>query len=304
MSIQPVKRESEKSFYQFCQIDSDHSEQLTRTLSSITLNPLKNGFFYFFPFLQVWTTQCTLIKERDITHESIMEPQAKKEILRELNLLKAAAKIDREVVPYTALRHNFLSCGGSLSLTSPAIILPYQHLFRPNSIPFTQENKHISIKTDDIWRFSDHEVRFLIARELSHIKQNDALLRMITKIAIVAALGFLCLGSLSFGGGILFFAVTITVHLLLERQCQAEMDIAGVEILARRLGNHKVATAVAISALEKMRKKNLARDHFYITKTGDNIFDLNNPRLTARIEAVKKKESLYDSTNAGRHKLS
>lgn len=273
----------------FYEIDLDHSEQLMNSFSAITFDPFKNSLYYFLPFLQIWSRSCAPIQENSPIQEAMMPAVLKTEILKEFHLLKSAAGLSRDVIPYAALNHSFASCGGSLSLTDPSVIIPYQHLFRPNKNVFTQAASEDQLDSD-IWRFSDNEVRFLIARELGHIKKNDALLRIVAKIGVVALLCFLCISSLGFGGCALAFGATIVIHLILERRAQREMDLIGVEILAKRLEDPTEAKVAAISALKKMQKQNLERPRFYITKEGNNRLDFNHPYLTKRMEALRKFE--------------
>ena len=241
------------SISSFYQIDLDHSEQLIKSFSAVTLDPLKNSLYYFFPFLQTWSFSCAPIRANDPIQEAMMPASLKTKVLNELHLLKTAASLSTNVTPYAALTHSFISCGGSLSLTNPAVIIPCQHLFRPNRNGFTQATAQDQLDSD-IWRFSDNEVRFLIARELGHIKKNDALVRIATKTIVVALLCLILITPVGLLGSALFFGATIAIHLFLEREAQGEMDLLGVEILTRRLEDPIAAKNAALSALKKMEK--------------------------------------------------
>lgn len=287
MAIQVVQRQTPP-----LQLDLDHTEQLLRTFSAITVDPYKNALYYFFPFISAFCSSYTEIRENDPAQEAMMPSQAKAMILREILDLTEAAGIKRKVVSYTALNHSFSNAGGSLSFTKPALFIPHQHLFRVGKNPFTQETPQDNLSAD-LWNYSDDETRFLISRELGHIKQNDALLRIAMKIALIASLFILYTTPIGWFAGAIVMAASIGLYLISERGFQAKMDCVAVDIVAKRLGDRKRATDAAISALEKMKCQNLARrEHsslcrLYITKTGNNLFDFNHPFLSSRIARLR-----------------
>lgn len=275
------------------QLDLDHSEQVLRTVSAITIDPFKNSLFYFFPFLQAFSNSYVEIRKNDPAQEAMMPALTKGMILREIRDLTEAAEIKRILIPYASLNHSFLSCGGSFSWTRPAIFMPHQHLFRIGKSPFTQETPQDQLAADP-WKYTDDETRYLIARELGHIKQNDQLLRIGLKIALIAIVFFFYASPISFISGCFLLALSIGTHLISEKSCEAKMDVIGVDILTRRLNNRRRAIDTALSTLDKMRRQNLfRRQHsklctLYITKSGNNVLDFNHPFLTSRIERLQK----------------
>ena len=287
MAVQPI-RAPLPTF----QIDLDHSEQFFRVISAVTVDPFKNAVCYFFPFITAFFAHYIEIRENDPTQEAMMPSLSKSLILREIGNLTTAARIRRKIISYTTLNHAFLNCGGSASLTTPALFMPHQHLWRIGKSPFTLERPQDALAAD-LWKYTDDETRFWIARELGHIKQNDQLLRIAMKIALIASLFILYATPLGALTGMTVFGAAIGLHLVSEKRFEAKMDAVAVDIVARRLNDPRRAVRAALSALDKKRRQNLARrennffSRFYITRSGNNVIDFN-PFLTSRIERVQK----------------
>ncbi len=228
--------------------------------------------------------------------EAMMPKDQTSLILKEIQNLTNCARIQREVVPYTALSTQFSSCGGLYSLTNPALFLPFQHLYRKNGhSPFSQERAGENLK-EELWLFSDDEVRFFIARELSQIKENSILLKVAIKISILAALFVIYASPFGLGAGLFIFIGAIGLYIYSERILNQRADIFAAEILGKRIAN---PVKVAISALEKQRLQNLKRlktspfAKWYITKSGNNVLDFVHPFLTTRIERLRQCEKSF-----------
>lgn len=274
-------------------IELDHAEHLMRAVSAITIDPYKSFVYYFFPVLGAFMSSYVEMRRNDPAQVAMMPEGPKDLILREIQNITDCAGIRRGVVPYCGLTHSFYSLGGSLSLTKPALFMPHHHIFRPGKSYFTQERAEENLP-QELWSFSDDETRFFISRELGHIIKNDGLLRIAIKVAIIAAAFVFYATPLGFIGGAVIFIAALGMYLFSERSFQAKMDIFGVDILAKRLGNNqRRATEVAIAALTKLQRQNIERREqsklcrIYTTKSGNNILDLNHPFLTTRIARLQ-----------------
>ncbi len=270
-------------------IPSDHLEQLSRGASAVTVDPYKNALYYFFPFIGAFFNDYQELRN-DPSQEAMMPEGPTRKMLKEIQDLTNCAGIEREVVPYVALNHEFASCGGSWSITRPALFIPDQHLFRKNGIShFGQEKPGENLK-DKQWIFSDDQTRFLIARELGQIKENSALLRIAIKVAVIAALFVIYASPFGWPLGLALFVGVLGLYIVSERLFQARADILGAEILGKKVANPVQA---AIDTLEKIRQQNLyRREHnplsrWYITASGNNILDFIHPYLTTRIARLR-----------------
>ncbi len=267
----------------------EHLEQLARGISALTIDPYKNALYYFFPFIGAFFANYQELRN-DPAQEAMMPKNPTAIALKEIRDLTHCAGISREVLPYVALNHQFSSCGGSCSMTRPALLIPDHFLFRRNGLSsFSQEKPHENLRKQR-WIFSDDETRFLIARELGQIKENSALLKIAIKVATLAAF-LIVLASSSGALGAILYAGVLSTHLFFERMFQARADFAGVKILGKKIAN---PIKVAIDTLEKVRQQNLYRREnskiarLYITQSGNNAFDLIYPSLTTRIKRLKK----------------
>lgn len=271
------------------QLDLDHTEQVIRTISAITIDPFKNILFYVFPWIGAMSGNYIEMRGNDPAQEAMMPAAPKASILREICLLKNAAGIRGKVIPYTGLNHSFSNCGGGFSLTNPALFIPHQHLFRAGRNPFTQDN---DLPLGD-WNYTDDETRFLIARELGHIKYNDQLLRIAMKITLLAAIFTIYATPIGMFGGCAGLAAAVALHLISEKCFAAKMDLVAVEILSHHINDRPRAIQTALSALNKMIRQNIARRensricHLYISKLGNNLLDFQNPFLTSRIQRLQ-----------------
>jgi hypothetical protein len=273
-------------------VASEHLEQVTRGVSAFTVDPYKNALYYFFPFVGAFLNSYHELRV-DPALEAMMPPAQTDLMLREIKELTNCARIERDVVPYVALNHAFSNCGGSYSITKPALFIPEQYLFRRNgNSPFTQERPEENL-AEKQWVFSDDETRFLIARELGQIKENSVLLKVAIKVAVLAALFTIYASPFGWTLGLSLAIGAIGLYIFSERFFQAKADMVGTEILGRRIPN---PVRVAISALEKIRQQNLYRREnsklarLYITEEGNNVLDFIHPFLTTRISELRKCE--------------
>lgn len=274
-------------------LDQEHFDNLTRCVSALTIDPMKSFVYYLFPFLAAYSSSYIEMRPNDLAQDAMMPEGSKKIILKEVQELTQIANLRRNLVPYCALNHHFSSSGGSFSITTPALFLPYQHLFRASKSPFGQERpeEHLEKET---WVYSDNETRFLIARELMPIKENNALLRIAIKVSFLAAVFLIYSGPFGWIAGAALLAGAIGLYLLSERVFEGKMDLFGIDILGKRLNDPQKAGQVAIDTLEKMRSQNLIRreqsriSRLYITKSGNNLLDFNHPFLTTRISRIQE----------------
>lgn len=270
-------------------IPSDHLEQMSRGFAALTVDPYKNALYYFFPVVGAFFSDYQELRN-DPTQEAMMPVGPTRRILEEIRDLTGCAGIQREVIPYVALNFQFASCGGSLSITKPALFVPDQHLFRRDGkSPFGSEKPNENLKNER-WVFSDDETRFLIARELGQIKENSVLLKIVIKVSVLATLFMIYASPFGWPLGLALFIGVLGMYIVSERVFQARADTLGAEILGKRIDR---PVQVAIQTLEKMRQQNLyRREHskfarWYITESGNNILDFVHPFLTTRIERLR-----------------
>lgn len=284
MTVQPI----------WNQISPDHLELFSRGISAITVDPYKNVLYYFFPFIGAFFLGYQRLQS-NFSQEAMMPPASTALILREIKDLTRCAEIRCEVIPYTALSHQFSSCGSSSSATNPTIFIPDHHLFRRgNHSSFGQEKPNENL-CEKLWLFSDDETRFFIARELGQIRQNSALLRIAIKIAVIGV--FLTIYASSFRWLFSLFLIVgvVGLHVISERFFESRADLIGAEILGKKINN---PVKVAIDALDKMRRQNLYQRETsmlakrYITERGDNLLDLIHPPLTTRIANLRASRKL------------
>lgn len=268
-----------------------HLEQICRGVSALTVDPYKNALYYFFPFIAAFFNDYQELRI-DPSHEAMMPEGGTRTVLKEVQDLTQCAGIQRQVVPYIALNHEFYSSGGRWSITKPALFLPFQHVFRQNGhSPLGQEREGENLRGHP-WIFSDLETKFLIARELGQINENSALLRIAIKVTVIAALFVIYASPFGLPLGTTLFVVVLGMYLVSERVFQARADIVGTQILGKKTGN---AVQVAIDTLEKMRQQNLFRrkhcpiSRWYILESGNNILDFTHPYLTTRIERLRSR---------------
>ncbi len=273
--------------------DLDHFENLSRAVSALTIDPFKHIVFYIFPFVSAYYSNYIQMRENDPAQEAMMPGPYKRQFLKEVRELTELAGIRRKVIPYTTLNYSFSSCGGSFSITNPALFLPIQHLIRPSKSPFGQEKPEDGLDRET-WFYTDNQTRFLIARELKPLKANNALVRIAIKVALIAAVFLIYTSPLGWLVGGALMIGSVAFYILSEKVFEGKMDIAGARLLGKQLKDPQKAVQIGIEALEKMRKQNLERrdqsriSRLYITKSGNNALDFNHPFLTTRIERLKE----------------
>lgn len=269
-------------------MDTSHVEEIYQTFMNMTSSPVKNLINHFIPSLGAVTHRGIEIKRDDETQESMMPLRICRSIFQEIQLLSEAAFLSREPLIYTALSHNFSSYGGSLSLTRPILFIPHQHLFRQGKNPFTQETPEDRL-SENLWNFSDDEIRFLISRLMGDVKENG-IYRIAIKTALFVFLFFAYGLPLSFCSGIGMGLAVGCIYLSAERIFEAKNDRAGLKILKNRLGDEARAKKAALNALNKMKQANLFRRtnnllcRLYISREGNNWLDLTHPSIHTRIE--------------------
>lgn len=274
-----------------CSLPSDHLEQLSRAVSTVTVDPYKSIVYYFFPKIGAYFNNYQALRQDDPSLEAMMPRAFVSPMLEEVQLLTRCAQIERPVVPYIALNFHFAHCGGSYSLNDPALFIPEQHFFRrAGASPFPQERAEEGL-AERPWVLSDHQVRFLLCRELGQIKQNSLMLRLAIKIEILAALfATFVLGWLT---ACVLWIGALGLYVIAERYFEARADLLGAQILGRRLRNPAKAKQIAIATLEKLRLQNLSRREnswiarVYITGSGNNLLDFTHPFLTTRIARLQ-----------------
>lgn len=272
----------------------EHVETLSRMASIVTLDPYKNALYYFFPFAGAYFNGYQELQSHP-SREAMMPQAPTQQILQEITDLTACAGIHRKVIPYIALNTQFMSCGGTYSLTKPALFIPAHHLFRSAGMsPFLQERPDENLRARP-WIYSDNEIRFFLCRELGQIKENSVLLRIAIKVAIIATLFVIYASPFGWSLGLGLCIGVSGLYIVSERIFQARADIKGVEILTRKLNSRPQAKQIAIEALEKQRRQNLylrertKLGRFYITKNGNNTLDFVHRYLTRRIEDLRTK---------------
>jgi hypothetical protein len=263
-------------------IPLQHYEHGTSALYALTIDPIKDLFDYFIPFVGAWMTGHRPLMLCP-SQEGLMPQEETKRMVKEINDLTKAAGIYRTVVPYFGLNHRFAHSGGPLSLTAPALLIPEQAFFRKNGPSFGQDQSY----RGSLWTFSDDETRFLLARELAQLGINSSLLRLIVKIAFVTSL--IAVFTLPFTTlqATLLLISAVAFYILIERLFQSASDKRAIEIL-KKMGIEN-GKEVAKGVLEKLQKQNLylreqsALVRLYINAKGDNALDLLYPRLSERI---------------------
>jgi hypothetical protein len=267
-------------------------ETIGSSVSALTFDPFKNSFYYLFPWFKLVQSSYNPVFPTDTLEglEQIdkMPKDQVDRLFHEIDCFKVAIEINRKINPYISSGFHFLSIGGTLSFLPPAIIIPDEKAFPRN-------NQTVS-----------EETQFLIAREIGHIKENDALVRLVVKIIIFAALfaafhvatgGF---GAVAYGA---FFAIAIPAHIIIERMYQTKIDRIGTKILSKRLQIVEIGQAalfekeanrkahkIALDALKKIREENQRmrkKGCFYITEKGNNWLDVSKPFITDRIAALE-----------------
>ena len=264
--------------------------QIFSEVQNVALDPVKNTIYYFMPFLGVMTSKYTPIASNTL---SIMSDASRERIQKEVERLRQCADLSRKVNVYTALNLPPMSYGGSLSLTHPVIVIPYEQLFRPSGSSFGAEKSNENL-SKNIHVFSDDETRFFIAREMGHLKFNDAIFKTAAKVLLITAALILCTTSIGWIGTAAIVGGAFTIYLIADRIYEAKIDIFATEVVARAIGDDRRATTAALNALKKLRSRNLEQreknllSRLYLTKAGNNLMDFKNPLLSSRIQGMQK----------------
>lgn len=305
--------------------DRELSEQLLRTVSILTIHPIKSVAGYFFPFIDAMISGYYKIRPFDPAQRAMIPPRTQERLLRDVQVLKNHAGIRRDVDVYTGIGHKFYSCGGELSMPwcNPLVVVPIHRAIRPEGPNYGDEPAADGLQNGDglqplrlpvpvleappapgdllaappieenNFALTDDETRFFIARELAHIKRNDTLLRVAVKIAITVAVYFMYSSPFGFIAGILMGLVAVGLYLASERFYQKKVDVEGAKILGAYLNDDQRAAQIAIRALEKIRDHNLARRNyshyakFFTTPDGNLWIDLD-PFITTRIALLQE----------------
>ena len=274
----------------------DHGESFTRVTSAITLfDPIRMTVGYMIPWLAAWASGQTELRRDDPAQERLLNSEAKDALFQMIDELKAAADIDREISLYTSLNYNCSSYGGGYSLSCPVISIPLFFLTKKGESLFENEVENPTDQPPDYWSFSEDEITFFIAREMAHIKSNDSILHLASKIFFLSAIFFFFTltaplfvsGSIILGTGILY--------LLTERFLNAKLDVEAVRILTKYFdGDQERALRSAKGVMQKLINQNIERKErescctaFYLTKAGNNLLDLDYPLLTTRLEKLQ-----------------
>ncbi len=289
-----------------CRLEMLDFEQIWRSAQNVMLDPYKNTLYYFAPILGAFSSGYTSIDPNDIGIQR-MVPQAKT-FIEEVETLRKCAELGREISLYTALNFHFTSFGGGLSLTRPILVLPYDRLFRPNQGYFG-DGLHQAELAKNSNTLTDDETRFYILREIGHLKYNDAALKTVAKIILIAAAFSLYATPLGWAGTTALLATALTMYVIADRCYECTMDLFAAKVLGKVLVDEKRAVNASISALEKQRAINLERREknrfckFYLTESGNNLLDLKHPFLTSRISKLRQ-ELIRPQTTNGRMEIS
>jgi hypothetical protein len=265
--------------------------QLWGKIQDIALDPVKNTLYYFVPFLGAMSSKYTPLSSKDPARH-LMTDAAKTRILSEISRLGQSAELTRQFNVYTTLNQPPMSYGGSLSLTRPILVLPYELLIRPNASSFGAEKSEEKLK-DSIHLFSDDETRFIIAEELSHLKFNDALIKTAAKILLIGAALFLYASPLGWAGTAAVVGAAFLIYLIADRYYESKIDLVAVKITGRAIEDDRRAAAAALNVLKKIRAQNLEKresgffNRLFITKAGNHLLDFKHPFITSRIRNMQ-----------------
>lgn len=267
-------------------IDDHHWELLIQSIQAVTIDPLRNIFTYAFPFLGV-AGSLQITKEADPTRRAILPPLDKRvQVLDVIDQLKTAAEIPGEIDIYTALKYTYTSYGGCLF--TPAISIPYHHLFHSDGSSLGSNTAAVSAE-----QYTDEEARFLIARQLTYLKEHIPLIRLALKVVFISALFYFYSLTAVIAKRSLILA-TGCLYVLTEHYFQRRLDAGGVRILSR-LPDRSLSQAIeaAKTALRKESQQNrdrLAVNSFYrlyITPSGTNLLDLfSRPTSESRVNSL------------------
>jgi len=293
--MNPVATRPSSTYY----YEHDHGEAFSRLTSAITLfDPIKITVGYLVPWIAAWASNQIELREDDQVQERLLSSELKDVVFEVIKKLKAAAEINRDISLYTSLNYSCSSYGGSCSLTAPVLSIPLYFLTKEALSQFEDvEVENPTRVPSDYWRFSSDEVIFFIAREMARIKSNDTILHIASKIVFLSAIFFyfslavpiFISASLILGCGILL--------MVFERVLDGRLDSVAVNILTKYFqGDEERAVRAATGALQKLIHQNIERKEkkswwngFYLSKSGNNLLEIDRPLLTSRLQNLQEK---------------
>lgn len=272
-------------------VEMSDFENVWKVIQNTILHPFENTLYHVVPLLGAFTWGYTQIAPDDYCQNSMIPKRSAQKFFDEVETLRKCANLSKEIHLYTSLVFHFTSFGGRISATKPILVIPYHRLFRPDGSSFCGQPS----LANNIHALTDDETRFFIAREISHIKFSDGVLKTAGRVMFIGALCLLYALPLSWPGIIASAITTLGLYLLADRIHEYSIDLFAVETLGRALNDPKRAMCAALSALEKQTQENRERRlqngfcRFYLTESGNNLLDLKNPSLTSRIAALQLK---------------
>jgi hypothetical protein len=267
-------------------------DPISTTINRATslLNPFKDVVTYLFPKIRLAFTGAVEIRAKeDARIDYLISQERRGEIESQVGELAQIAGVPTPSI-YASTKDSFYSEGsgrlGKLSSCfKPIIHLPLRHIMGVNE------------KTRDSWQPKNGETEFFILRQLGHIKWNDQAIKLVARVAIVAALFLLYFHPLGLAVALpisiaLLVAATL-IHCNTHSTQALRLDAFAVEHLAKRYdGNELQAAHVAIEALTKIQKQNIYRrerggrlSRLAYTPEGNSRFTLG-PTLSLRIAAL------------------
>lgn len=273
--------------------DGTHKAEFGKNVKAYaisSLNPLKQFAYYRFPAIGGYFADATRMYANDPTQEELMPEASKKKVIHEIEALKKAAGVKRNIHLYAKSQSPFYAIGGSGSFSSPAIIAPLEQIFPHNQEAFGSQNRK-----SNLWIYSNNEVRFMVSRELGRIKYNTEIIDMIAKSAIISLIGFVFFyTALAPLACIVITIAALGAYVLMNRFIEWKLDLFAARTLGKHLGNEQKGYEVGDRLFEKIQKQNLEkrRVHFleklFITPKGNNLRYIAYPSIQSRIDGLKK----------------
>jgi hypothetical protein len=285
-------------------IEFDHFASVTEAVSTVTVNPINSIVSFLIPSGAAWIAWHTEVRADDPLQTTLISRKAALAAIERVNQLKNLAGISREVTLYTSDQYSCTSFGGNWSLMSPGISIPRGFLTAATQTIFESETfpGHPAADIPEPaahWKFTEDEVMFMMAREVSTIASVNGIARLISKVIFVSALIFLLAAAIPLLAKVALIAAAASLYLIMERSLKIGLDIDGTELLIEYYrSDQAVATpedraiAAARTTIEKLITQNLERRETnnlcqaYITEGGNNLLDIANPFLTRRLERL------------------
>lgn len=272
----------------------DHFAALADAASVATVDPLTNIFYYLYPPLGAWLCGHQELRSNDHLQSTLLSESARQGAFRLVEQLRLAANIDREISVYTSDGYSCASFGGGCSISNPIISIPRGFLAESGGSVFGDEPLPPGVtEPGPHWKYSPDETLFFIAREVAHVRANNALLRIAEKVLYLSSLFFIIALPVYWLVGLWLLAGSSLLHILAEQAVNSQMDLTAVDILEALWGDRDRAKAAAISAIEKLIAQNKERREgnllcrFYISESGNNFLDLTRQPLTLRLEQLR-----------------